>query len=66
MKFDDELDGASPGLRQAILVSRHGRRGPVRDGDAPRTRRFPGTKAEPIPGQLTLGEDLDEQEEPAA
>jgi hypothetical protein len=65
---DAELDGASVGLRQAILVRRHARRGPAQAWDAPPLGTFPGPKVEPLPGQLVLGQgDADEEQEaPAA
>ncbi len=52
--------GRSPGLREALRALAAPRRKPT-DADRPPPSVFPGRKAKALPGQLEVGEHVDEE-----
>jgi hypothetical protein len=52
----------SPSLANAIQLARKGRPGPPQDWDVPPPTPLPGPKPKVIPGQLVLGQRVDEEE----
>jgi hypothetical protein len=62
-------ESASPGCVDAVRMAIAKRSGLLRqpdENDVPPPTPFPGPKAVVLPWQLVLGQDLEEEEEPAA
>ena len=57
------MSSSRESLEHAIRVKRKARPGSAEESDAAKPRPFPGRKPPAIPGQLTLGQEVEDEEE---